>query len=746
MPNDDFIDSPSMKDFSNERAQNHVKEISKTFHYCGTEEHKQTQNYIVSELQDLGLNPHIQTGYTFSEWGTFVYTENIIARIKGSGDGKAVAVMTHYDSVPYSSYGASDAGSGVATILEGIRAFIAHNSNHKNDIIILINDAEELGLNGAKLFVDEHEWREDIGIILNFEARGSGGPSFTLLETNDGNKGLVDEFTKANPKFPVANSLAYSIYKKMPNDTDLTVFRKEANIQGFNFAFIDDHYDYHTSLDTAERLDNNSLSHQASYLVPLLNYFSNSDLERIKSKENVVYFNSPLGLYSYSYKWIIPLVLMTCVLFLVLLAYGFKTRNLKSKEIGKGYIGFILALVVNGCIGWFGWQVILSLYPDYSEILQGFTYNGHSYILGFCCLAFAITTFIYKKLYTRTNTKELIIAPLSIWIIINIGIAFELEGASFFIIPVLISLLVAFLLQKEDKHNLILYSLLMLPAIFIYVPFIQQFPIALGLKIIAGSCVLLTLVYGLLLPVFGFIRRKKLLGYLSLIVAGSAFLHAHFNSTPTPETPRPNSLVYYQNNDTNTSYWLTYDKLLDSWNSPYFNTLDQDSIELSFNSKHKSMFTKKARAKTINVPVMSQNITLDTIIGNTRNIICCLTPKRRTNTVYIKSDNKSDIKTMTINGKPIITNLSNRFFGRESKTIANCYIKKGETLELNITGHKDSIPNIEILDVSFDLLDNKDLNIAKRPSHMIPKGFTVNDATIVKKTLNFKVRDTSYLN
>ena len=44
---------------------------------------------------------------------------------------------------------------------------------------------------------------------------------------------------KANPKYPVASSLLYSIYKMLPNDTDLTVFREDGDIKGYNFAFLD---------------------------------------------------------------------------------------------------------------------------------------------------------------------------------------------------------------------------------------------------------------------------------------------------------------------------------------------------------------------------------------------------------------------------------------------------------------------------------------------------------------------------
>ncbi len=243
------------RSFSTERALTHVKAISQHPHYVGNDEHEVVRDYIVTQLKRLGLQPEIQEGFTISKWGNLTKAKNILARIEGSEEGKALLLLTHYDSHPHSSLGASDAGSGVATILEGIRAYIVEGKVPRNDIIILISDAEELGLNGADLFVNNHEWAKDVGLVLNFEARGSGGPSYMLIETNGGNSKLMNAFVKADVQFPVANSLAYSIYKMLPNDTDLTVFRRDGDIDGFNFAFIDDHYDYHSALDTYESLD-----------------------------------------------------------------------------------------------------------------------------------------------------------------------------------------------------------------------------------------------------------------------------------------------------------------------------------------------------------------------------------------------------------------------------------------------------------------------------------------------------------
>lgn len=327
----------SLQSFSTDRALTHVEQLSKEPHAVGFPGHERAKSYIISELKKMGLETITQEGYTAGDWGNLSRATNILARIEGSGNGKALLLLSHYDSSPHSSHGASDAGSGVATILEGIRAFLSENKVPKNDIIILITDAEELGLNGADLFVNKHPWAKDVGLALNFEARGSGGPSYMLIETNRGNGTLIKEFKKANPKYPVANSLAYSIYKMLPNDTDLTVFREDGDIEGFNFAFIDDHFDYHTALDNYERLDRNTLAHQGSYLMPLLAYFSNADLNNLKSLNDEVYYNLPFyNMVSYPFEWIWPMFGVAVLAFVLLLFSGFKKRNSIPRTFLRG--------------------------------------------------------------------------------------------------------------------------------------------------------------------------------------------------------------------------------------------------------------------------------------------------------------------------------------------------------------------------------------------------------------------------
>jgi len=292
------------------------------------------------------LQPEIQHHVAINnKWRAATNNANIIATIKGSDIGKSLVLLSHYDSNPHSSLGASDAGSGVVTILEIVRAFLAQHKTPKNDIHIVITDAEEIGLLGAKAFVDAHPLAKNVGLVLNFEARGSGGPSYMLMETNGKNSKLLTEFLKAKPNYPAVNSLMYSIYKMLSNVTDLTVFRENGNINGFNFAFIGDHFDYHTAQDSYERLDRETLLHQADYLMTTLNYFAFSDLSNLDSSVDHVYTNFPFTrLLHYPFSWNLPLLIGAVFLFLVLLFFGIALNKITIKGMLIGFSSFSVFL------------------------------------------------------------------------------------------------------------------------------------------------------------------------------------------------------------------------------------------------------------------------------------------------------------------------------------------------------------------------------------------------------------------
>jgi hypothetical protein len=740
-------------EFSTERALIPLREISKAPHYHGSKEHERVRSFLKNELNDLGMETEIQEGFVLnSESRSLNKPKNIIGRIKGTGNGKALLLLSHYDSSLVPSFGASDAGSGIVTILESLRAYKASGKTPKNDIIVVFTDCEEIGLDGAKLFVNKHPWAKDIGFVMNFEARGSGGPSVMILESNGGNASLIEAFIEANPKYPVASSLMYSVYKILPNSTDSTVFREDGDIDSFFFAFIDDHFDYHTANDTVENLDINSLQHNGSYLMPLLDYFANTDLDSLKAKEDKVYVNLPLiKMISYPFSWILPMALTAGIVLVVLIFYGIKKHKLSGKGIAQGFVPLLVSLVLCGLIGYFGWLLLLKIYPQYNEVQHGFKYNGHSYVGFFVFLSLAILFKLYAKLSKDAKVANLFIAPLILWMLINSAVYIYLKGAGYFIIPVFFGLISLWVLLRQDKPNLLLMALLAAPAIFLYEQLIRFFPVALGSDHVFISSVFTVLLFGLLLPVFGFYRRKRLLAFCCSVVAVIFLINAHTKSGFSETRQKPNSLVYYQNANTNKAYWVTYDAILDDWTRGYLGDAPDGAskyVESAAGSKYNVGYTYASEAPPKGIPQFKTVIESDTVVDNYRNVTFTIHPQRIVNQISLYATGETNFTSLVLNGESVPKDsLGNLYDGRKSKKLVRYYVADNDSLEVSYAVPKDAVVSFTVMESSFDLLSNPLFTINKRQKNMMPKPFIVTDAILVSRSIFMdsipkKVQDT----
>jgi len=722
-----------LSEFSVKRASNIVKNISQKSHFVGSENHKVVMKYLVVELKKMGLEPEIQQGFTLTEKGNLTFSNNIIAKIKGTKNEKALLLLSHYDSASYSkSKGASDDGAGVATILEGVRAFLYSKTQHKNDIIILFSDAEEFGLNGAALFVTQHKWAKAVGLALNFEGRGTAGPSFMLMEVNNGNAALIQEFANANVDYPTSNSLMYSIYKLLPNDTDLTIFRENGQIQGLNFAFIDNHFNYHTQQDDYQHLDLKSLAHNGSYLMPLLQYFSNSDLKNLESSNNFVYFNTPFNFIIYPFSWIWPMSFITILLFIGFVFIGFGKRILDLRIILKGFYLFIVAIIVSGLLAFLVWEIIKIIYPQYNEILQGFPYNGHSYLFTFVLLSLSICFFIYRKRTTDFEAMNYAIVPIFIWILINIALASYLKGGGFFGIPVFAALFGLGYYIITQKSNKILNLILVVPALIIYVPFIYTIPVGLGLKVLFGSSIFLALIFGLMLPVFTAFYFKRNWAIAMLLLAIGFVADAHLNAEFEYGKAKPNSLVYILDTDSKQANWATYDRVLDDWTKVYFKENAKDKFYKNDESgKYLSKYTFSTTAPIVNIPKPTITFSKDSVSRNFRYLKIKIESNRKVNRYDIAINRSVEIYNFKGNGVQNI-NQKKSLFAQSGKTILSYLISDNQPLTLEFSMPKNVVLELSLTESSMDLLQNKSLDVAPRPSNMMPKPFVMNDAVILK--------------
>lgn len=210
---------------------------------------------------------------------------NLIIRLVGKADLPPVILAGHFDSVP-GAPGAADDGAAVAVIIE-IARMLRNEPPLNRDLIFLLTDGEEMGLLGARQFAEEHPYATEASVVINLEARGTTGPSI-LFETSEDSQWLISAFAKTARR-PFASSLFYEIYRRLPNDTDFTVFRNRG-LRGCNFAFIGDVKNYHTIHDNFENLDRRSLQHHGENSLNLLREIMNSDIESAPNTR-AVYFD-----------------------------------------------------------------------------------------------------------------------------------------------------------------------------------------------------------------------------------------------------------------------------------------------------------------------------------------------------------------------------------------------------------------------------------------------------------------------
>jgi peptidase M28-like protein len=424
--------------FSAERAMKHVLAIAQRPHPVGSAEHDRVRDYLIAQLGILGLEPQVQNatgvGTRYAGAGR---VQNILARMPGGqSGGPAVLLVAHYDSVE-AGPGAADDGAGIAAILETVRALRA-GGPVAHDVIVLFTDGEESDLLGAAAFVREHPWARDVAIALNFEARGTSGRSL-MFETGPGNLDAV-RVLRTVPGV-TAGSVFTTIYRTMPNDTDLSELAL-LGTPALNFAFGDGAARYHTSHDDIAHLNTGSLQHHGQQALALAHAFANGPLPRPRTGD-AVFFDLPLiGLVVYSEKWAMPLALVAAAL---ALAVGIRSRGEAThfgRDVAMGAAATLGAIVLSVAAAYFAGRIISLLHtklpwggaPAWSPV----------YWAAIALLSLAVSTACYVAVRRRGSVAGVHAGALLVWTLLSLAAAAIALGSSYlFTWPVLVVTLAA---------------------------------------------------------------------------------------------------------------------------------------------------------------------------------------------------------------------------------------------------------------------------------------------------------------
>lgn len=226
----------------------------------GSPAHRATRRRLVEALRGLGLEPEVLVDEgCVGERCMSVH--NVFAELEPGREGPLSLLMAHYDSVP-TGPGVGDDGAALGSILEAIEV-VQRRGPSAHPLAVLVTDAEERGLFGARAFVADRRMGR-VRSVVNLEARGTSGQSY-LFQTSQPNGRITRIAHAAAPRLR-ASSLFVEVYRRMPNDTDLTVFLDHP-VAALNFAFLGGGEHYHTPLDNRANLDVGSVhmqGHQAT--------------------------------------------------------------------------------------------------------------------------------------------------------------------------------------------------------------------------------------------------------------------------------------------------------------------------------------------------------------------------------------------------------------------------------------------------------------------------------------------------
>jgi hypothetical protein len=390
--------------------------------------------------------------YTMQEG---VLVENIIGRLDGIESTDAILLSAHLDSVP-NSPGATDDGSGVATVLETVRA-LRSDAPLRNTMIVLFTGPEENCCFGAKAFVSRHPWAKDVRLVVNVDAGGISGPSILAATAPDAGW-LIEQAARVIPD-PIGSSAIEALGSP---STDYTLMFRKTGWIGFDFNLSWEKR-IHSGLDNIENLNPASIQHQGEHMLAVARYFGNQPLEIPKVPAPIYFDILGLTILYYPKSWAIFILLSVSLVFLGVLFLvlhrkngsrksGFPRENLTFRGIGFGALAFSVSLLTVPVLLAFVQlaiiQPLLSANMLLPAALTEDTLLSNSIRWVSMILTVVVTYFWYAffKKNTRAGSCEFVLGAYLLLYCFSAGITLALPVLSYlFVWPLLAGLLAALL-------------------------------------------------------------------------------------------------------------------------------------------------------------------------------------------------------------------------------------------------------------------------------------------------------------
>jgi hypothetical protein len=412
-------------EFSAERAMRHVNVVAHQPHPSGSAEHHRVREYLLEALRGLGLDPQVQeTVGVGTHNSVAAHIWNVIARLPGrQAGGPAVLLAGHYDTVAPAP-GAGADGAAVATLLETLRALRA-GPPLEHDIIAIFTDGEEAGLTGSAAFVREHPWAHDVGVVLNFEGRGTSGPS-VLFESNPGNLDAVRTLRRVREAS--ANSLFVTVARLLPNDSDLSEFLLLGQ-PALNFGFSDGLERYHSAQDDAAHLNTGSLQHHGVQALALARAFADGPLPRPRTGDAAFFTVPGVGIIVYPMWLTMPLVICAGILLVIAGSRLGRQKPRWRRDLLIGLTGTIVVTALGVAIA-FAANVAMERFLGASLDTEGSHGSRALCAIGLVLLLLSMVTCWWILVRRWASAAGAHLGTLVLWLLVAVATTWTIPGTS----------------------------------------------------------------------------------------------------------------------------------------------------------------------------------------------------------------------------------------------------------------------------------------------------------------------------
>lgn len=721
-------DAPETQ-FSAARAFNALKRLvgDDLPHPVGSPADAMVRDRVIGELRKLGYEPEVQTAFACGPFGACATVNNIVARLEvanpapASANDASVLLAAHYDSVP-AGPGVSDDGVGVAALIEVARA-LKSLPPLKHPVIILVGDGEEAGLLGARAFADSHPWARSVRAAVNLDARGTSGPSL-MFETGSANQWAIRLFA-SGAVHPATSSIGYTVYKRLPNDTDFSVF-KAAGYQGLNFAFIDDVAHYHTPLDNIANANTASLQHQGENALSAIVALANAELSNIPEREAVYFDFFQTAIIWFSARWAAPLALLVLLVLLAQIAWLFRAGRLVPRELVWGlslWVAIvvtttILALLLLGSMRLAGAiSVDWVAHPFALESAFWFLAMGVVFTLGILLGHRAGFWGFWAGVWIWWGT----LAALSAWLANGVSYVFLLPAgvAAIFGVPMIFVRNI-----RLDVEITIAAAIFPVAAagIVSFTPLLLLYQ-GMGNRALPFIAALVAVTLTPLLPLCpGIAGARGAHGTLFAWIPIAAFLAMAFVGVLVPQfsakAPERVNIQYWKDADTGAAQWIV---------QPASGRLPEPiAVAAIFKREDKGPFPwDRGPAYFTPAPHLTASEPSFTILessldGNVRRYRALLRSERGAPEALILFPPKSGVENVSMQGQPIVRNGSKRLAAFGDWNVYRCLGVPSEGVEMGFTLPSGKPLQLYVVDASYGLPPEGQFLLNSRPLTAVP--------------------------